>query len=316
MNILLTGGTGFIGSLLLPTLLGPSVLGGGHRVTVLTRRPAKFSLKHQEAIACSQLRVIGTLDELTRDDAYDAIINLAGEGIADRPWTAQRKRELHDSRVTLTEALVDWIRLAKQKPKVLISGSAIGWYGNQGDKVLEEGALPHAEYVHELCQAWETAAAAAETHGLRVCLLRTGVVVGAGGGFLRKLLPLFGLGLAGPIGSGQQYLSWVSLTDVVQIILRLLNDPDLHGAFNVTGPRPVTNTEFTQTLARLLRRPAFLRLPASVLKLAMGEMSTLLLDGQRVVPSRLLQARFVFQHASLEDALRAALSQQRHGSAD
>ncbi|MES2908589.1 MAG: TIGR01777 family oxidoreductase [Pseudomonadota bacterium] len=316
MNILLTGGTGFIGSLLLPTLLGPSALGGGHRVTVLSRRPAKFSLRHQEAIACAQLRVIGTLDELTRDDVYDAVINLAGEGIADRPWTAQRKRELHDSRITLTEALVDWMRRARQKPKVLISGSAIGWYGSQGDKVLEEGALPHVEYVHELCQAWEKAAASAETHGLRVCLLRTGVVVGAGGGFLRKLLPLFGLGLAGPLGSGQQYLSWISLTDVVQIILRLLNDPELHGAFNVTGPRPVTNTEFTQTLARLLRRPAFLRLPASVLKLAMGEMSTLLLDGQRVIPSRLLQAGYTFQHASLEDALRSALHQQRHGNAD
>ena len=135
MNILLTGGTGFIGSLLLPTLLGPSELGGGHRVTVLTRRPAKFSLKHQEAIACAQLRVIGTLQELTRDDVYDAIINLAGEGIADKPWSAQRKRELHDSRITLTEELVEWIRRAKQKPRVLISGSAIGWYGNQGDKV-------------------------------------------------------------------------------------------------------------------------------------------------------------------------------------
>lgn len=315
MNILLTGGTGFIGSLLLPTLLGPAELGGGHRVTVLTRRPAKFSLRHQDAIASGQLRVIGTLDELTRDDAYDAVINLAGEGIADKPWSAQRKRELHDSRVTLTEALVDWMRRARKKPKVLISGSAIGWYGNQGDKILEEGALPHVEYVHELCRDWERAAAAAEAEGVRVCLLRTGVVIGAGGGMLRKLLPLFGLGLAGQLGSGQQYLSWVSLTDVVQIILRLLDDPLLNGAFNATGPRPVTNAEFTQTLARLLRRPAFIRLPASVLKMAMGEMSTLLLDGQRVVPSRLLQAQYAFQHASLEDALRAALSPQRRPNA-
>lgn len=311
MNILLTGGTGFIGSLLLPTLLNPSEYGASHRVTVLTRRPAKFAVKHQDAIIAGHLRVIGTLAELTPDDRYDAVINLAGEGIADKPWTSQRKRDLYDSRVTLTESLVRWMASAKSKPAVLISGSAIGWYGSQGDKVLEEGALPHVEYVHELCHRWERAAAAAEAHGVRVCLLRTGVVVGAGGGFLRKLLPLFGLGIAGPLGTGQQYLSWVSLTDIVQIILRLLHDTSLNGAFNATGPRPVTNAEFTQTLAKLLRRPAFIRLPASVLKLAMGEMSTLLLDGQRVIPSRLLQAGYEFRQASLEDALRAALGQRR-----
>jgi uncharacterized protein (TIGR01777 family) len=311
MNILLTGGTGFIGSLLLPTLLNPREYGASHRVTVLTRRPAKFAVKHQDAIIAGHLRVIGTLAELTPDDRYDAVINLAGEGIADKPWTSQRKRDLYDSRVTLTESLVTWIASAKSKPAVLISGSAIGWYGSQGDKVLEEGALPHVEYVHELCHSWERAAAAAEAHGVRVCLLRTGVVVGAGGGFLRKLLPLFGLGIAGPLGTGQQYLSWVSLTDIVQIILRLLHDTSLNGAFNATGPRPVTNAEFTQTLAKLLRRPAFIRLPASVLKLAMGEMSTLLLDGQRVIPSRLLQAGYEFRQASLEEALRAALGQRR-----
>lgn len=308
MNILLTGGTGFIGGLLLPTLLGPNEQNQGHRVTVLTRKPAKFALKHQEAIACGQLRVIGTLKELTADDAYDAVINLAGEGIADKPWSKQRKQDLFDSRVTLTQSLVRWMQTAKTKPAVLISGSAIGWYGNQGHKILEEGALPHPEFVHDLCRDWELAAADAEALGVRVCLLRTGVVLGASGGMLRKLLPLFGLGLAGQLGSGQQYLSWVSLVDVVHIIVRLLNDSQLRGVFNVTGPRPVTNAEFTQTLAGLLKRPAFLRLPASVLKLAMGEMSTLLLDGQRVVPSRLLQAQYRFQHASLEEALRAALN--------
>lgn len=310
MDILITGGTGFIGSALVTALTGPSELGGGHRVTVFTRRPKKLLAERDELHRAGLLQAVSHWDELGRDARFDVVINLAGEGIADRPWSAQRKRELHASRITLTESLVDWLRLLKRKPALLISGSAVGWYGSQGERLLEEDAPAHDEYVHQLCHEWEQAARAAETLNMRVCILRTGIVIGPGGGFLRRLLPLFGLGLGGPVGTGAQYLSWVSLTDVVQVIQYLIGERDLKGTFNVTAPRPATNAEFTRSLASLLRRPAILRVPASVLKLAMGEMATLLLDGQRVLPSRLLQARYRFQHADLESALRAALSRR------
>ncbi len=310
MDILITGGTGFIGSLLIPTLTGGGEGGQGDRVTLLTRRPDKIAISFATQIASGHVRLVRSFDELGRDARFDAVINLAGEGIADRPWSSQRKRELHTSRVSLTEALVDWLRLARHKPTVLISGSAVGWYGNQGDRLLEENAPAHDEYTHQLCQDWEQAALSAESLGIRVCILRTGVVIGAGGGMLRKLLPLFSLGLGGPIASGEQFLSWVSLADVVHVILRLLCDRDMRGVYNLTGPRPVSNAEFTQTMAQLLRRPAFLRVPATVLKMAMGEMSTLLIDGQRVLPSRLLQARYTFLHPTLESALRAALAKR------
>lgn len=310
MDILITGGTGFIGSLLVPTLTGGSDGDPGDRVTLLTRQPEKVAASYPEQIASGRVRLIRSFDELGRDARFDAVINLAGEGIADRPWSSQRKRELHTSRVSLTESLVDWLRLARHKPNVLISGSAVGWYGSQGSRLLEETAPAHDEYTHQLCQQWEQAALRAESLGIRVCILRTGVVIGPGGGMLRRLLPLFSLGLGGPIASGEQFLSWVSLADVVHVILRLLCDRDMRGVYNVTGPRPVSNAEFTQTIAHLLRRPAFLRVPATVLKMAMGEMSTLLIDGQRVLPSRLLQARYQFMHPTLESALRAAFAKR------
>lgn len=308
MDILITGGSGFIGSLLIPTLSGSGDSGQGDRVTLLTRSPERVAALYPAHIADGRLQLIRSFDELGRDTRFHAVINLAGEGIADRPWSSQRKRELHASRVSLTESLVDWLRLARHRPEVLISGSAVGWYGNQGGRLLEEDAPARDGYTHQLCDAWEQAALAAEALGVRVCILRTGVVIGPGGGALRRMLPVFSLGLGGPIASGEQFMSWVSLADVVHVILRLLCDREMSGIYNLTAPRPVSNAEFTQALSRLLRRPAFLRVPEMVLRLAMGEMATLLVDGQRVLPSRLLQARYSFLHGTLESALRAALA--------
>ncbi|PRD37463.1 UNVERIFIED_CONTAM: yfcH [Trichonephila clavipes] len=209
MDILITGGTGFIGSLLVPVLAGADDRDQGDRLTLLTRHPERAAARHAGLVARGRVRLIRSLDELGRDEAFDAVINLAGEGIADRPWTAQRRRELHASRIVLTESLGDWMRRARHKPSVLISGSAVGWYGDQGNRLLEEeAAADTGAYTHRLCDDWEKAALAAAPEGTRVCILRTGVVIGPGGGLLRRLLPLFGLGLGGPVGSGEQYVSW------------------------------------------------------------------------------------------------------------
>lgn len=297
MHILVTGGTGFIG-----TALCPQLLIDGHQLTLLSRQPDKVRRLYGERV-----KTIRRLTELPEADALDAVINLAGEGIADRPWTAARKQQLHASRVTLTEELVGVLRRRPQRPRVLISGSAIGWYGDQGDTLLEEDAAPHEEYMHTLCRDWENAAREAEALGVRVCLLRTGVVLGRSGGMLRRLLPVFGLGLGGRLGSGEQWLSWIALGDYVNIVRALLGDDSQSGVFNATAPKPVTNAEFTATLASALGRPAFLHIPETVLKLATGEMRALFLGSQRVLPSRLLGAGFRFRSRTLEDCLRNEL---------
>ncbi len=297
MHILITGGTGFIG-----TALCPQLLIDGHQITVLSRHPEKVLRQYG-----SRVQSIRRLTEYPEDAPLDAVINLAGEGIADRPWTIARKQQLHASRVTLTEELVNVLRRREQRPRVLISGSAIGWYGDQGDTLLEEDSPPHAEYMHSLCRDWENAALPAAELGIRVCVLRTGVVLGKSGGMLRRLLPVFGLGLGGRLGSGEQWLSWIALSDYVNIVRALLADESQSGIFNATAPKPVNNAEFTATLARALGRPAFLHIPATVLKLATGEMQALFLGSQRVLPSRLLTAGFRFRSRTIEDCLRNEL---------
>lgn len=294
MQILITGGTGFIGSALCPQLLMD-----GHRLTVLTRHPEKVVHAYG-----GKVRAIRSLTEFSEDWPLDAVINLAGEGIADRPWSAARKQQLHTSRVSLTEELINVLKRRTQQPSVMISGSAIGWYGDQGDTVLEENSSFHDEYMHSLCHDWEQAARKAESLGIRLCILRTGVVLGKSGGMLKRMLPVFGLGLGARLGSGEQWFSWIALGDFVEMVRFMLTDENQSGIYNATAPKPVTNAEFTSTLAQALGRPAFLHIPVSVLKLAMGEMSALLLGSQRVVPSRLLEARFRFRSRTLDEALR------------
>jgi uncharacterized protein (TIGR01777 family) len=241
------------------------------------------------------------------NEPIDAVINLAGEPIAEGRWSAARKRRLEDSRIALTQDLVRWMAQASPRPAALISASAIGFYGDQGDAPVTEDSAPHSEYTHELCAAWEQAAFAARTHGIRTAVLRIGLVVGPGGGFLARMLPPFRLGLGGPIGSGRQWMSWIHREDLLGMIDFLLAHAELDGVFNATAPHPATSRDFARTLGRVLHRPALLPAPALAFRAAFGEMSRLLLTGQRVLPARALEAGFRFRFPELEPALRDVL---------
>lgn len=303
MHIFVTGGTGFIGQALCGELYRR-----GEQVTVLSRRPETVTQRlglPVEAVASP---------DYLRDHPVDVVINLAGVPIADRRWSEPRKQLLHDSRVALTQQLVDAIAAAPNPPRVLVSASAVGYYGDGGNQPLDEQGRVHPEYTHELCAAWESAALQAEELGLRVCILRIGLVIGPGGGFLARMLLPFRLGLGGRLGSGQQWMSWVHREDLLRMILYLLAHKTLRGVFNGTAPEPVRNSEFTLSLARQLGRPAVLPVPAPVLRLGMGEMSRLLLTGQRVLPRRLLDAGFEFHYPALDAALADVLqADQPHG---
>ncbi|TVP89737.1 MAG: TIGR01777 family protein [Pseudomonadaceae bacterium] len=292
MHILLTGGTGLIGRALCKRLVAE-----GHQLTVWSRRPDQVP-----TLCGAQVQGIASLQQLDQQ-TVDAVINLAGAPIADRPWTAKRKAVLWASRVGLTEQLVEWLGQQEHKPKVLISGSAVGWYGDGGDVLITEQSPPSLEYTHTLCDAWEAAARRAGSYGIRVCLLRTGLVLAPNGGFLSRLLLPFKLCLGGPIGKGQHYMPWVHRDDMVGIIVQLLLNPDAQGPFNAVAPNPVSNREFARTLGKVLKRPTILPLPAPVLKLGLGEMSRLLLTGQRAVPEKMLEQGYQFKFSELETAL-------------
>lgn len=296
-RILITGGTGFIGQRLCQVLLTE-----GYRLTVLSR---------QDPVAvkslCGRVETTNSLDNLRGHPGFDAVINLAGEGIAEKRWSESRKQVLVDSRVALTRKLADVIRSWERPPGVLVSGSAVGYYGDQGDTRVTESTLPHGEFTHRMCADWEQEAMTLQEHGTRVCLSRTGLVVGPGGGFLQQMLLPFKLGLGGRLGNGRQYMPWVHREDVVSALVWMLGEGEASGPFNVVSPHPVTNREFTRTLARVLHRPALFPAPPFALRLALGEMSRLLLTGQKAVPDRLADAGFSFRFPELEAALRDAI---------
>lgn len=293
MNYLITGGTGLIGSKICQKLQA-----AGHTVIVLSRSRDKVHRRcGLSAIA------VTSLDEIGHNEQVDVVINLAGAPIADARWTQKRKQELKDSRIKLTEELVEWMARRQQKPASLISGSAIGWYGDQGETALTEQSGFRDEFAHELCDQWEQAALRAQQFGVRVCLVRTGLVLAPRAGFLQRMLLPFKLGMGGPISDGQQYMSWVHLEDISNLFIFLSKQATLEGVFNGTAPTPVTNAEFSRTLAQNLHRPAFMVVPACVLRLAFGEMSQLLLGGQRVLPEKARAAGFEFQYTDLNSAL-------------
>ncbi|WP_421242795.1 TIGR01777 family oxidoreductase [Aeromonas enteropelogenes] len=301
MKILITGGTGFIGRRLVAHLKV------NHEVVVLSRQGSRaYTLLGHD------IKVLDSLDRLDDLNDVDAVINLAGEPIAAGRWSEQRKQLLCDSRWLLTEQLVDLIKLSTTPPKVLINASAIGWYGRQDDAPLDEQCqTPHDEFTHQLCQQWETLAQEARSHLTRVCIVRIGLVLGTDGGALPKMLPPYRFGLGGPMGAGNQVMSWIHVQDLVRAILFLLEHGECDGIFNGTAPHPVSNREFSQALAHTLHRPHLFFVPAALLRLMMGEASDLLLTGQHVLPARLQQAGFHFTYPELPQALTNLLRSPR-----
>lgn len=293
MQILMTGGTGFIGQVLCTELIHR-----GHQLCVLTRRPSVALTTLPQGV-----RFISDFNEIASDEVFEAVINLAGEPIA-RRWTDKVKAQLLASRVGVTKRLVTTLKRLNSPPRVLISGSAIGYYGPDGDVELTEGSPFIQSFSHELCEAWEKAALKAKKKGIRVCCIRTGVVLGPHGGVLEKLRLAYLMGMGGPIGSGKQWLSWVHLDDLIGILLFCLENEHIEGPVNATAPFPVQQSFFAKTYGGVLRRPAFLPMPPLTVRLLFGQMGEeLMLHGQKVIPSKLLENHFQFRYPTLETAL-------------
>ncbi|MFI0488634.1 MAG: TIGR01777 family oxidoreductase [Yersinia sp. (in: enterobacteria)] len=298
MHILITGATGLIGRNLTAFLLSQA-----HQVTALTRDPLRAN-----KVLGQQVSYWSTLDDKHDLNDFCAVINLAGEPIAEKRWTPQQKEILCQSRWQITEKLANLINASRQPPSVFISGSAVGFYGDQDQALVTEEEPPHNEFTHQLCERWESKAKAAESEHTRVCLLRTGIVLAPHGGALAKMVPLIRLGLGGPIGDGRQYLPWIHIDDMVNGIYYLLTTNNLNGPFNMVSPYPVHNEKFIATLAEILDRPAVIRAPAAAIRLLLGESAALVLGGQRAVPKRLEEAGFGFRYFELEEALRNVLN--------
>jgi uncharacterized protein (TIGR01777 family) len=297
MHVLVSGASGFMGSAMVPTLIA-----GGHTVTRLVRstpRPGQAEIPWNPVA-----RSIGT----PALEGLDAVVHLAGDNIASGRWTAAKKASIRNSRVQGTTVLCEALAQLVKPPKVLLSASAFGYYGDRGETILREESPPGTGFLAEVCQAWEAATAPAAQRGIRVVHLRFGMVLSPAGGALAKMLTPFRLGLGGVIGTGKQYMSWIALDDVLGAIDHALNTEALQGPVNVVAPSAVTNRDFTITLGKVLRRPTWLPLPAFAVRLMFGEMGdALLLASTRVAPARLVASGYTFQYPELEQALQHLL---------
>ncbi|MFF9363355.1 TIGR01777 family oxidoreductase [Streptomyces griseoluteus] len=293
-RIAVTGASGLIGSALVRSLTDD-----GHQVVRLVRRepqgPDEVRWDPQE----SYVDAAG----LT---GVDAVVNLAGAGIGDKRWTPEYKRVIRDSRVFGTTALAEAAASLPEPPRVFVNGSAIGFYGETGDRIVDEDAPPGEGFLPSVCEEWEEAAAPVREAGVRTAFVRTGLVVSAAGGAWAKMFPLFKAGLGGRLGNGRQYWSYIALHDEVAAIRHILDREDLSGPFNLTAPHPLTNQEITEAMGRVLRRPTPFPVPAAVLRTALGGMAEDVLGSQRVVPKRLLESGFQFAFPGIEDTIRAA----------
>lgn len=300
MRVTVTGATGLIGSRLVAALHAR-----GDEVTVLTRDPARARerLAGVEAFAWNPEQEPAPAPVLS---SSDGVVHLAGENLSQR-WTKDAKRRILASREVGTRNLVAGLAAADPLPRVLVSSSAVGYYGPRGDERLDERALAGRDFVAGVVQTWEREADAAATLGIRVVKLRTGVVLDSDGGALSKMLPPFKAGIGGPVAGGRQYMSWIHLDDVVAMMVAALHDDRWSGAINATAPEPVTNAELSKALGRALHRPAIAPIPALAIRTLYGEMAEIVTKGQRVVPRRALELGYSFRHPDLDEALESAL---------
>jgi len=301
MRVTVTGATGRIGTRLVTELRAR-----GDEVTALSRDPDRaHAALGVEAVAWDPVRGPAPAEALA---GRDGVVHLAGEDVAQR-WSAAAKRRLLESRETGTRHLVAGLERADPRPSVLVSASAIGWYGHRGDEPLGESAPAGDDFLAQVCAAWEREAAAAQALGVRVVRIRTGVVLDKGGGALAKMLPFFRLGAGGPVAGGRQAMSWIHVEDLVAVYLAALGGGDgWTGAVNATAPTPVTNREFAKALGRVLHRPAVAPVPALAVRALYGEMADIVVHGQRVLPERAQALGFRFRHPELDEALRTALA--------
>tara|TARA_R110000744_G_scaffold98626_1_gene190717 strand:- start:8773 stop:9666 length:894 start_codon:yes stop_codon:yes gene_type:complete len=292
MRILITGGTGLIGSNLIPKLKP-------NDITVVTR-----NVSQAELILGHKVTLISSLDEFKNLDNFHVVINLAGEPIINKRWSDEQKKVIEHSRWDITEKLISLMKASNDPPSLFVNGSAIGYYGRQGDEIIDEDFdSPYDEFSHQLCERWEFLARKAESERTRVCIIRTGIVITRRGGALMKMVPPFKFGLGGPMGSGKQYMSWIHLEDMLDGLIHIIDNIECKGVYNFTAPNPVTNAEFSKTLASVLHRPSLLPMPSFALRVIMGEAADLLLYGQRVIPKRLQESGYQFHYPELEHAL-------------
>jgi uncharacterized protein (TIGR01777 family) len=306
MHVIVTGGTGLIGS-----ALTQSLLADGHRVTILSRSPQR-----KQSPALQGADIVGW-DARTAEgwghlaNGADAIVNLAGAGLADSRWSNERKRVILESRKDAGRAVMEAIGVAAHKPHVLIQSSAVGYYGPRDQERLTEDASPGSDFLARVCFEWEASTAGAQELGVRRPVIRSGVVLSTQGGALSRMLVPFRFFVGGPLGSGKQYFPWIHIDDEVRAIRYLLEYPDADGPYNLTAPNPPTNKEFSKALGKAMGRPSLMPVPGFALKLLFGEMSTVLLDGQRAIPQRLESAGFNFNYVETVTALKDILQNKK-----
>jgi uncharacterized protein (TIGR01777 family) len=298
MKIVITGATGFIGSILTDRLWNQF-----HTLVLLSRRPpAEVGVTKKEWLAWNP----GASGEWEKAiDGADGVINLGGEPIAGKRWSEAQKVLLRSSRIDSTRALVNAIAKANIKPKFLLSASAVGYYGSRGDEKVTEESAPGNDFLSRLCVDWEAEARKAEAHGVRVAIIRTGIVLDRGQGALKKMVPPFKIFLGGPLGPGKQWMPWIHIEDEIGLLLFLMENDNARGAFNATAPNPVTMEEFAKALGDVLNRPSWVSVPPSALALLSGEMADMLLTGQRALPEAALKLGYVFKYPTIVEALQS-----------